>query len=158
MGLIGSLIGGAASVAGGILSANAAGDAADMYRKRMQEVKAHRDNLYYRDPTQSADNQAAVTNARELLNEQTQRAQAAAAMTGATPESVALQKKQASETVGKMLQQQAVNGQQQREQAWNQAEGQVDAYTKYLADAKQQQAQAIAGAAGGLAGSATKLF
>lgn len=157
MGLIGSIVGGIASTVGGVFAGKKIGEQTDLYNDRMRDIKAHRDNLYYRDPTQSADNQAAVANARELLNEQTDRAAATAAITGGTPESVALSKKQASETVGKMLQQQAVQGEQQREQIWNHADAGTDAYTKYLADVKRQQAANITQAAGGLAGSASSL-
>lgn len=157
MGLIGSIVGGVASAAGGILAGNKMSEADDMFNKRMDQIKAHRDKVYYQDPTQTADNQAALTNAREVMKEATDRAAATAAVTGGTEESTALAKKQAAETTGKMLQQQAVQGAQQREQAWNQAEGQIDAYTKYLADSKKAQAQAIAGAAGGLSNAASAL-
>lgn len=157
MGLIGSIVGGVASTVGGIFAGKKIGEQSSLYNDRIRDIKAHRDNLYYRDPTQSADNQAAVSNARELLNEQTKQAAASAAIAGGTPESVALAKKQASETVGKMLQQQAVQGEQQREQIWNQADQGIDAYTKYLADVKRQQAASISQAAGGLAGSANSL-
>ena len=157
MGLIGSIIGGATSAIGGIMAGNKLGEQSKIYQQRMNEIKAHRDNLYYRDPTQSADNQAAVTQARELLNEQSKRAAATAAITGGSDESVAMAKKQASDTVGNMLQAQAVQGENQRNQLWNQADQQVDAYSKYLADVKQQQAAAITQAAGGLAGAAGEL-
>ena len=157
MGLIGSIIGGAASAVGGIFAGNKMAEADEMFNKRMDQIRAHRDKVYYQDPTQSADNQAALTNARQVMNEQTKRAAATAAVTGGTDESVALAKKQAAETVGGMLQHQAVQGAQRREQAWNQAEGQLDAYSKYLADSKKAQAQAIAGAAGELANTANAL-
>ena len=157
MGLIGSIVGGAASLAGGLLSGKKIQEQDALFNDRIRDIKAHRDNLYYRDPTQSAENQAAVTQSRELLNEQTKRAAATAAIAGGTPEAVALAKKQASDTVGDMLQKQAAQGAQQREQIWNQAEQGVDAYTKYLADSKRQQAQAIASTAGGLSNTASNL-
>lgn len=157
MGLIGSIVGGVASAAGGILAGNKMSEADDIFNKRMDQIKAHRDKVYYQDPTQTADNQAALTNAREVMKEATDRAAATAAVTGGTDESVALAKKQAADTVGGMLQQQAVQGAQRREQAYQNAEGQLDAYTKYLADSKKAQAQAIAGAAGNLANTANAL-
>ena len=157
MGLIGSIVGGVASAAGGLFAGSKMREADAMYRDRMKDIKTHRDSLYYRDPNQTAENQAALTNAREMLNDQTKQAAATAAITGGTPETVALQKKQTGETVGKMMQQQAVHGAQQKEQIWNQGEQGIDAYTKYLADSKKAQAQAIAQAAGGLAGAAGSL-
>lgn len=157
MGLIGSIIGGAASAAGALFSARGARDADAMYADRMRQIKEHRDNLYYRDPTQSAGNQAALSEARELMTEEGKRAAGAAAVTGGTDESVALAKKQGSQVVGNMLQQQAVQGEQQRENAWNNADAQMNDFTKYRAAAKQAQAQQIAQAAGGLAGAAGSL-
>lgn len=139
-----------AGVVGGILSGNKLKEQEAIYNQRMSDIKAHRDNVYYRDPTQTAENQAALTQAKEVMNEQTKRAAGTAAVTGGTPEAVALAKKQASETVGNILQQQAVQGAQQKEQAWQQADTQLDAYSKYLADSKAQQAASIAQAAGGL--------
>lgn len=157
MGLIGSIIGGAAGVAGGIFAAKKAGEADDLYNDRLRQIKEHRDNLYYRDPTQSADNQAAVSQARELMTEDAKRAAGTAAVTGGTDESVALAKKQGSQVVGNMLQQQATQGEQQRENVWNNADSQMNDFTKYRAAAKQAQAQQIAQAAGGLAGAAGQL-
>ena len=44
------------------------------YQNRMQDVKDHRDALYYQDPTQSAENQVAVTNAQKVLDDATKKA------------------------------------------------------------------------------------
>jgi hypothetical protein len=154
MGLIGSIVGGVAGVAGGLLAADKMKQQEEIFNNRMNEIKAHRDNLYYRDPTQTAENQAVVTEAKEMLGEQAKRAAAAAAIGGGSPESEALAKKQGSLVVGKMLQQQAAQGEQQREQIYQNADSQLDAYTKYLADSKAAQAQSISKAAGGLSGAA----
>ena len=73
MGLIGSAVGGVAGIAGGIFAGNALNKGFEqqqkMYEQRLSDIKAHRDKVYYQDPTQSAENQAAVTQARELLAE-----------------------------------------------------------------------------------------
>ena len=62
---------------------------------------------------------------------------------------------------GQMMQQQAVQGAAKKEQAYQSAEGQIDAFTKYLADSKlaqaQGKAQAITQAAGGLSSAASSL-
>lgn len=154
MGLIGGIVGGGAAIAGGILSSSKLREQEELYNKRIAEVKAHRDNLYYRDPTQTAENQAAVTQAREMLNDQAKRAAATSAVVGGSPEQEALAKKQTTEAVGNMLQQQAVQGSQQREQVWQNADSQIDAFTKYLADSKKLQAENISKAAGGVANAA----
>ena len=56
------------------------------------------------------------------------------------------------------MQQQAVQGAAKKEDVWTTADTKIDAFTKYLADSKLQQAQgraqAIQGAANGLASSA----
>ena len=157
MGLIGTIVGGVASAAGGLIAGNKMKEQDELFNNRMRDIKAHRDSIYYRDPTQTADNQAALTQAKELMKENVQRTAGTGAVTGGTPEAEALAKKQGSQVVGNMLQQQAVQGAQQREQVYNNSEQQVDAYTKYLADSKKAQAQAIAQAAGGLAGAAGNL-
>jgi len=166
MGLIGGIVGGVAGIGGGLLAAKAQNKAfkqqQDIFNQRLADVKAHRDNLYYQDPTQTAENQAAVTEAREMLAEQAKRAAATGAVTGGTAESVALQKAAASDAVGKMMQQQAAQGAAQKENTWNAADHQIDAFSNYLANSKLQQglskAQNISKAAGMLAQSAPSLI
>lgn len=165
MGLIGSIVGGVAGAAGSILAGNAAAkgyrEAQKLYQDRLGEIKAHMNKKYYEDPTQNADNQAALTQAREVLNEQTQRANDSSVVTGATPGAVALQKQAAAATMGNILQQQAAAGAANRESQYQQSQQQVDAFTNYLANAKMGQAQAkanaISGAAGGLSSAASNL-
>lgn len=60
---------------------------------------AYWERLAYSDPLQSSENQAALRQARELLKSNTQRTAAAQAVTGATDESVALQKAAATEAM-----------------------------------------------------------
>lgn len=165
MGLIGSAVGGVAGIAGGFFAGNALNKGFEeqqkLYNQRLTDVKAHRDKVYYQDPTQTADNQAALTQARELLNEQTKRTAGSNAVTGGTDESVALQKAQATQAVGQMLQHQAASGEAKKEQAYQAAESQIDAFTKYLADSKLQQAhgkaQAISQAAGAFSSAASMM-
>jgi len=155
MGLIGSIVGGVGSFIGGIAAAKAQNKAfsqqQSIFNQRMDDVRAHRNNMYYQDPTQTAASQAAVTNARELLNEQAKNAAATAAVAGGTTEDAALQKKQAAKVVGDMIQQQAVQGEAKKEAIWSDADRQLDAFSSYLANSKLQQgtakAQNIANAA-----------
>lgn len=165
MGLIGSAIGAVGGAIGAGLSGKALKEAYEkqqkLYDQRMSEVRSHRDAVYYQDPTQSAENQAAVTNAQKVLAEQGKRNRATNAVTGGTDESEALQNATASATVGNMLQQQAVQGAAKKEQAYQSAEQQLDAFTKYKADAilgqGQAKANAIQGAFGGAAQAAGNL-
>lgn len=150
MGLIGSVLGGAAGAVGGILAGNTMADAyaemQKMYDQRMSEVKAHRDAVYYQDPNASAGNRAAVTNAQKVLAEQGKRSRATNIVTGGTDESEALAKQQATEAVGNMLQQQATQHEAQKEQAYQNADKQLDAFTQYKANATLGAAQAKANA------------
>ncbi len=165
MGLIGSIAGGLTSAVGGALAAKARNkgynDYIQMFNDRMQQVKDHRDNLYYQDPTQSAENQVAVTNAQKVLDNATATAKNTNIVSGGSDEAVALSKQAAQEQVGKIMQEAAVQGAQTKENVWNTADEQIDQMTNYIATAKKEKAlstaQGITDAAGGLAGAANKL-
>lgn len=165
MGLIGSIAGGLTSAVGGALAAKARNkgynDYIQMFNDRMQQVKDHRDNLYYQDPTQSAENQLAVTNAQKVLDNATATAKNTNIVSGGSDEAVALSKQAAQEQVGKIMQEAAVQGAQTKENVWNTADEQIDQMTNYIATAKKEKAlstaQGITDAAGGLAGTASKL-
>lgn len=165
MGLIGSIAGGLTSAVGGALAAKARNkgynDYINMFQDRMQQVKDHRDNLYYQDPTQSAENQVAVTNAQKVLDNATATAKNTNIVSGGSDEAVALSKQAAQEQVGKIMQEAAVQGAQTKENVWNTADEQIDQMTNYIATAKKEKAlstaQGITHAAGGLAGAASKL-
>ena len=144
MALIGSILGaaggGLAGLAGGILGSRSAQrgyrEALEEYNDRLDQIRTHRDRLYYQDPTQSAESQAALSQAREVLNEQSKRASAVKAVTGGTDESAALQKESAAKAVGDMIQQQALSGALRREGIWNQADNEIDRFTNYIAQTK----------------------
>lgn len=164
-GSAGGLLGGAITAVGGSLAARARNqgynDFINMYQNRMQQVKDHRDNLYYQDPTQSAENQVAVTNAQKVLDNATETAKNTNIVSGGSDEAVALSKQAAQEQVGNIMQQAAVQGAQTKENVWNTADSQIDTMTNYIAAAKKEKAlstaQGITDAAGGLAGAASKL-
>lgn len=165
MGIIGSIAGGLTSAVGGALAAKARNkgynDYINMFQDRMQQVMDHRDNLYYQDPTQSAENQVAVTNAQKVLDNATATAKNTNIVSGGSDEAVALSKQAAQEQVGKIMQEAAVQGAQTKENVWNTADEQIDQMTNYIATAKKEKAlstaQGITDAAGGLAGAASKL-
>lgn len=164
-GSAGGLLGGAITAVGGSLAARARNqgynDYIKMYQNRMQQVKDHRDNLYYQDPTQSAENQVAVTNAQKVLDNATENAKNTNIVSGGSDEAVALSKQAAQEQVGNIMQQAAVQGAQNKENVWNTADSQIDSMTNYIAAAKKEKAlstaQGITDATGALAGAASKL-
>ena len=165
MGLIGSVLGGVTSAVGGIFAGKALNKGykqqQEIYNNRLNEIRNHMNMKYYQDPTKSADNQAAVTQAQELLGDQIKSANDSAIVSGSTNDSVALQKQAAAATVGNMLQQQAAAGEANRENAYQNAQSQIDAFTNYQATSKlaqaQGKAQAITSAASGLAGAFNNL-
>lgn len=164
-GSAGGLLGGAITAVGGSLAARARNqgynDFIKMYQNRMQQVKDHRDNLYYQDPTQSAENQVAVTNAQKVLDNATETAKNTNIVSGGSDEAVALSKQAAQEQVGNIMQEAAVQGAQTKENVWNTADSQIDQMTNYIAAAKKEKAlstaQGITDATGALAGAASKL-
>lgn len=164
-GSVGGILGGAATAAGGLLAAKARNKGFDQYiqtyQDRLQQVKDHRDNLYYQDPTQTAENQVAVTNAQNVLDNATQTAKNTNIVTGGSEEAVALSKQAAQEQVGKMMQEAAVQGAQTKDNVWNTADSQVNAMTNYIASAKKEKglstAKGITDATSGLAGAASAL-
>lgn len=88
----------------GFLSALFGGGGA--YKKGVRDLESARDKelaywekLANSDPLYNSENQAALRQARELLKSSTKRAEASAAVTGATDESVALQKAAANEAL-----------------------------------------------------------
>lgn len=161
----GGLLGGAITAVGGSLAARARNQGYNefikMYQNRMQQVKDHRDNLYYQDPTQSAENQVAVTNAQKVLDNATETAKNTNIVSGGSDEAVALSKQAAQEQVGNIMQQAAVQGAQTKENVWNTADSQINTMTNYIAAAKNEKAlstaQGITDATGALAGAASKL-
>jgi hypothetical protein len=163
--MIGAIIGGATSAIGGAFAGAAANkgysQAFKMYNNRLSDVKQHRDNLYYQDPTQSAENQAAVTQAKQLLDAKTEQAKANNIVTGGTDESLALSKQAAADTTGNMMQQQAVQGAAKKESIWNNADNQINTMTNYIAQTKidrgNAKAKAITSAASGLSNAANSL-
>ncbi len=145
MGVIGSLVGAGINAIGQGIAAGKMNkgyrEQRKMYNNRLNDVKAHRDAVYYQDPTQSAENQAAVTQAAQVLEENARRVAGANAVAGGTDESAALAKGQAVATVGNMMQQQAVENAAKKERAWSEADRQIDNFTKYIAESKVAQAQ-----------------
>lgn len=110
-------------------------------RQRKIEAREHRDKEYYQDPTQTAENQAAVTQGQTILDEGAKRAQATKDVAGGTEESVALQKAANAQAVANMIQQQAVEGANKKERAWENGEAQLnglnneeDVWQRYKAD------------------------
>lgn len=160
MGLIGSVIGAGASVAGGIAASKlqaqnikALEEQQKELRAQKAESKAHRDAAMY--AGESAEDMAAKTNMKEIMAESIQAA--SNNVVGSTPEAAALAKQQAAQQVGQMGQQQAVQRQQRKSQAWTEGQQEqqqwqnyINATTDKMNQARSAQAQAIQQAAAGV--------
>lgn len=142
MGQYGSMIGAGVAgtislgtgILGGILGNKGYSKALEIIDNRLNDIRqrkvdnrAHRDNLYYQDPMQSAENQAAVTQMKEALKEENDRAEAKNIVSGGTDESLALQKQAGAAAAGNVMQQQAVYGSQKKEGIWDKAQAQENA-------------------------------
>lgn len=156
----GAAIGGAGvTLLGGILAGNKAKAGYEAYINQLNKSIAarrdHRDKVIYEDPTQNVENQAAVTQTKDVLDAKTQTTHDRNIVTGGTEEAEALDKQAAAATVGNMMQQQAVAGQQRKDQVYSEDQAQIDAFRKYKGEAlkaqKLTQAQAITNMANGSA-------
>ena len=162
--MIGAIVGGAASLAGGIAASSIMQQNMKDLKEQMQEVrsqkaesKAHRDAQMY--AGESAEDMAAKAN---IMAESIQAANNN--VVGSTPEAAALAKQQAAQQLGQMGQQQAVQRQQRKAQAWTEGQQEQQQWQNYINDTRKSmmdvrnaQAQAIQQAAAGVAKSASGL-
>lgn len=155
MGLIGSAIGAVAGIGGAIAGGIASRKAAKKNRKILGQMRKDSQDWYDReynaDFTQRADAQAALNKAREILNQKYKQAQGAAAVSGATDESVALQKQAANDTLATITGNIAERADAYKEQIQNTYMNQQNAYNQAEMNINSGQAANIAQAAGGLA-------
>ena len=103
MGLIGSGIGAAGAVFGGISASKA-------IKKQQRNIEDQRkknqdwyDQRYNEDATQRADAQRVLSQTQDMLKRQTDAAEGSAAVGGGTDESVAQAKAQANDTLGNVM-------------------------------------------------------
>lgn len=155
MGLLGGIIGGVTSaiggIAGGIAGRKAAKRNARILDEQQKRSQKWYDQEYNADFLQRSDAQAALSKARGILGERYKNTQGAAAVAGATDESVALQKSEANKTLADITGSIAERADAYKEQVRTNYEGQQDAIADARRGVNNQKAQAVATAAGGLA-------
>lgn len=138
-------------------------------KQAIQDLEGARDKelsywerLAYSDPLQSSENQAALRQARELLKSNTQRTAASAAVTGATDESVALQKAAANEALEDITADIAAGSTQMKNNAMQNYLAANKQYTDAINDARlkrgEDQANATNSLIGGLTNAAVSYF
>lgn len=161
MGLLGGIIGGIGSAVGGIIGGNATRKAANRNARLLEEAeneaKAWYDKEYNANFLDRSDARASIAKTREILNERYKQAEGAAAVTGATEESVARQKAAANQTLADVTSNIAERADAYKDAVRANYESQkADFLTKKTA-VNNQKAQATAQAASGLASAAQGL-
>lgn len=155
MGLIGGIIGGIGSAVAGIVGGNATRKAANRNAKILQEMenrnKAWYEQDYYGNYLERADAKAAINETRELLKERYKDAEGAAAVSGASEESLARQKAAANEVVADVTSNLAAAGENFKQQARENYQASQDAINEQKMGVNNQKAQATTQAASGLA-------
>lgn len=157
MGLIGSAIGAAGSIFGGISASKA-------FRKMKKNVEAQRksnqdwyDRRYNEDATQRADAQRLLTMTEESVKKRNQQAAGSAAVMGGTDESVAAAKEANNQALSQTMGNINASADARKdniEQTYRQKD---DEYVNQLNQLEQGKANAIAGAVQGVANAASSM-
>jgi hypothetical protein len=157
MGLIGSAIGAAGSIFGGIAASKA-------MKKMKENVEAQKranqdwyDRRYNEDATQRADAQRILTLTEENIKNRNRAAQGAQAVMGGTEESVAAAKEANNRALSDAAAQIAVNGEQRKDAIENQYQERDAALDNQLNNIEQSKAQAISQAVQGVTGVASTM-
>jgi len=152
---LGSIIGGgisaAAGIVGGIAASNAAKQNAKILNAQQQRSQNWYDQQYNSDYTQRADAQASLNAARSLLADRYNKVQGSAAVSGATDESVALQKEAANNTLADITTNIAQNADAYKDQVRQNYVNEQNSVDAQKMGVNNQKAQAISQAASGLA-------
>ena len=157
MGLIGSAIGAAGSIFGGIAASKA-------MKKMKENVEAQKranqdwyDRRYNEDATQRADAQRILTLTEENIKNRNRAAQGVQAVMGGTEESVAAAKEANNRALSDAAAQIAVNGEQRKDAIENQYQERDAALDNQLNNIEQSKAQAISQAVQGVTGIASNM-
>lgn len=133
----------------------------DLEGAKVNELR-YWERLAYSDPLHNSENQAAIRQARELLKANTNRAAASAAVTGATDESVALQKAAANEALEDITADVAAGSTQYKTNAMQNYLAANKQYTDAINDARlkrgEDQANATNNLISGLTNAAASFF
>lgn len=101
--MLGAAISAGAGLLGGVIGGIGAGKARRKAQSALNAEKTYNDNLfnaeYYSDAMNRSDNASLMRNLRTLLDDQTKKTNATAAVTGATPEMQMAQKAAANQTL-----------------------------------------------------------
>lgn len=161
MGLLGGIIGGVGSAVAGIVGGNATRKAANRNARLLQEAENDAKSWYEKEYNSNfldrSDARAAIAKTRELLNDRYKQAEASAAVTGATEESIARQKAAANQTLADVTGNIAERADAYKDAVRANYEAQMENFRKEKTAVNNAKAQATAQAAQGVANAAQSL-
>jgi len=150
--MVGAIVGAAAqigsSIYGAVKSSQANKRAQQMIQNQRDENQKWYDMKMAEDYTQRSEVQNVLRKQRDLLKEQYNRARATNIVAGGTDESLALQQREANETMGETMANIAANASAYKDSIENQYRSQDAALNQQQIGVEQAKAQSIAQAAG----------
>lgn len=157
MGLIGSAIGAAGSVVGGISASKANKKMKRNIEDQRKKNQDWYDQRYNEDATQRADAQRVLSQTQEMLKRQTDAAAGSAAVGGGTDESVAQAKAQANDTLGNVMSNINAQADARKDEIEQTYQAKDDAYVEQLNNLEQQKAENIAKSVQGVTNASDKM-
>ena len=143
-GLASSIIGGGVALGGAIYGAIKSGQLNNKARKLISDLRDKNEQWFNlkrsQDYTQRADVQAAIKRQRELLDEQSRRAEATNLIAGGTDEAVAMQKEAANRSLAQATTDIAAAGANYNDNIENQYRAQDNALANQMSQSYAQQA------------------
>lgn len=157
MGLIGSAIGSAGAVFGGISASKAIKKMNRNIEDQRKKNQDWYDQRYNEDATQRADAQRVLSQTQEMLKRQTDDAAGSAAVGGGTDESVAQAKAQANDTLGNVMSNINSEADARKDEIEKTYQDNDNAYVEQLNNLEQQKAENIAKSVQGVTNAASKM-
>lgn len=157
MGLIGSAIGAAGSIFGGISASKAMKRAKKNVEAQRQKSQDWYDRRYNEDATQRADAQRILTQTEESIKQRNKQAAGSAAVMGGTDESVAAAKAANNQALADATSQIAANAEARKDNIEATYMANDNAFVEQLNQLEQGKAQAIGQAVQGVANAASSM-
>lgn len=157
MGLIGSAIGAAGSIFGGISASKAMKRAKKNVEAQRQKNQDWYDRRYNEDATQRADAQRILTQTEESIKQRNKQAAGSAAVMGGTDESVAATKAANNQALADATSQIAANAEARKDNIEATYMANDNAFVEQLNQLEQGKAQAIGQAVQGVASAASSM-
>lgn len=157
MGLIGSGIGAAGAVFGGISASKAIKNQKRNIEDQRKKNQDWYDQRYNEDATQRADAQRVLSQTQDMLKRQTDAAAGSAAVGGGTDESVAQAKAQANDTLGNVMSNINAAADARKDEIEQTYHANDNASVEQLNNLEQQKAENIAKSVQGVTNAASKM-